>query len=104
MLPIAVEVNKDVLFEDRFNWQDFVHWDITGKSRPLKGAWDSHKELVSEIRSLQEELDIPSRLSDLGVTKEDIPELVRLSQGSSLSGNPKPISEAELARLLESML
>ena len=45
-----------------------------------------------------------ARLGDLGVIKEDIPELVRLSQGSSLSGNPKPITEVELATLLESML
>jgi alcohol dehydrogenase class IV len=96
---------------DVFGWQEAVAISLNptleieseGPFDPqAEKAWTEHA--VREIKILLGDLDIPTRLSALGVTKADIPELVRLSQGSSLSGNPKPITEAELAALLESML
>jgi len=64
----------------------------------------AHAWVLAEIRSLIDELGIPSRLGELGVTNDDIPELARLSQGSSMSGNPKSLTEDELRALLEYLL
>jgi alcohol dehydrogenase class IV len=111
MLPAALTLNSDALTESDeirgADWStiylmaedpDKYDFDLVDKEQ------ESHAKLVTGIRLLLKEFNIPTHLSALGVTKDDIPELVRLSQGSSLSGNPKAISEEELATLLESML
>jgi alcohol dehydrogenase class IV len=108
MLPVAMKVNAGIKVEKDwpYSWERdlyhrFARMDFGNSTVSEERAGT---ELVNRIRVLIHDLEIPTRLSALGVTKQDIPELVRLSQGSSLSGNPKPISEAELAALLESML
>jgi len=107
MLPAAIEVNAEVEVEGTYlGWQSTLlqmtlQPDYEAPP-PIRG--ERHRRLVQVIQTLLADLEIPTRLSALGVTHSDIPELVRLSQGSSLSGNPKPITEAELAVLLESML
>jgi len=53
------------------------------------------------IESLCRELNVPARLSALGVRREQLPELVRDSRGNSMSGNPRELSDAELGALLE---
>lgn len=61
------------------------------------------EQLIAEIARLCDAIHIPKRLRDLGVRKDQIPELVPASQGNSLSGNPRDVSPAELQTLLESM-
>jgi alcohol dehydrogenase class IV len=59
---------------------------------------------VSCIDELARSISIPVRLRDLGVRREQIPALVAGSRGNSMGGNPREISDAELAALLESRL
>ena len=56
------------------------------------------------VQTLCEKLAIPTRLRALGVRAEQIPAIVRDSRGSSMSGNPKELSDAELTRILEDTL
>jgi alcohol dehydrogenase class IV len=108
MLPIAVSTNSSVGIPGiAGHWQEKVALAVGVKDVfdwPTPTFQEIRRKAIDGINALLAELDIPTRLSALGVTKADVPELVRLSQGSSLSGNPKPITEAELAALLESML
>jgi len=48
-------------------------------------------------------LKIPTRLREVGVTKDQIEPLVLGSQGNSLNGNPRTISECELSDTLEAL-
>jgi alcohol dehydrogenase class IV len=60
--------------------------------------------LIDYLIRLEREIGIPSRLSELGVTRDLIPALVRDSRGNSRDGNPWPIPDAELQRALEAAL
>jgi alcohol dehydrogenase class IV len=58
---------------------------------------------IQRIRDLAAEINIPKRLRDLGVQRDQIPTLVAGSHGNSLAGNPRDIGDQELAALLETM-
>jgi alcohol dehydrogenase class IV len=60
--------------------------------------------LIERIEKLCREVGIPQRLGQIGVRPEQIPDLVRDSRGSSMSGNPRELSDDELAEILEHML
>ncbi len=60
--------------------------------------------LLNVIDQLGERLAIPTRLSALGVTREQLPELAANSRGNSMSGNPRSLSDEELLRILEENL
>lgn len=52
--------------------------------------------------ALRERLGLPSRLSECGVSEEDLEAVVRLSQSSpSVRANPRPVSEADARAILE---
>ncbi len=60
--------------------------------------------LLNVIDQLGERLAIPTRLSALGVTRHQLPELAAASRGNSMSGNPRSLSDEELLRILEENL
>lgn len=85
MLPIALRVNRDLC-------------------RATFAELSTEGPIEETIQTLCEELAIPTRLRALGVRAEQIPAIVRDSRGSSMSGNPKELSDTELTRILEDML
>ncbi|WP_339676870.1 iron-containing alcohol dehydrogenase, partial [uncultured Gimesia sp.] len=60
--------------------------------------------LIEEIQQLNDRLQIPRRLADVGVNPSQIPALVTSSRGNSMSGNPREITDEELTQILESLL
>ena len=53
-------------------------------------------------RGLRDRLGLPSGLSDVGVTDDDIQAVARLSQSNvSVQRNPRPVSEADALAILE---
>ncbi len=60
--------------------------------------------LVELVDGLCRRLNIPEKLSSLGVRHEQLPEIVRGSRGNSMDGNPREMKDEELFRLLEDML
>ena len=62
------------------------------------------QEVVPHIEGLLNELKIPRRLSEVGVRRAQIPDIVRDSRGNSMSGNPRTLSDDELTRILENLL
>lgn len=98
MLPVAMGVNRPVreaalariaeaMFERRFSSE--------------AAAADA---AIERIDGLCRSLAIPRRLSELGVGREQIPELVVASRGNSMSGNPRQLADDELTQLLEELL
>ena len=106
MLPTALALNGHALTDvTDVRWTN-IHWMLkqpkSGGSMKIQSK--AHASILKQVRGMLDDLGIPSRLSDLGVNIDEVPDLVRLSQGSSLSGNPKSISEEDLAALLEYLL
>ncbi|MFO0917374.1 MAG: iron-containing alcohol dehydrogenase [Planctomycetaceae bacterium] len=97
MLPAALRVNRSVRQAELARLA----------RRTLAGHWSSDESaaqaLIERIEALCREVGIPSRLRDLGVQPEQIPELVVGSHGNSLSGNPRDLNDSELTEMLEEL-
>lgn len=99
LLPLALRANAesacaDLAFLARSG-------GIAALDAPDEGAVS---QLEEAVRILCRHLEIPERLSAFGVRSEDIPGLVRESHGNSRSGNPHPLTDAEVQLLLEEWL
>jgi alcohol dehydrogenase len=97
MLPVALRANREV---------SETHLAELARAT-CPGAYSNDREaaraFVDRIESLVAEIKIPTQLNQLGVRREQIPALVGGSHGNSLSGNPRHISDSELAAILESV-
>jgi alcohol dehydrogenase len=63
------------------------------------------QDLVQSLRTLRESLGITERLSDLGVTKKDLPELARKAiRDPCLATNPKKLTVEDIVRIYERAL
>ncbi|HHU63050.1 MAG TPA: iron-containing alcohol dehydrogenase [Clostridiales bacterium] len=60
--------------------------------------------LLNWLNDLYITLNIPRRLSDLGVTKEKIEVIAQGSKGSSMSGNPVDMTEEDVKAILNELL
>jgi len=99
MLPTALRVNREVR-----------QAELAYLSRTLFGCTSSTSDekaveiMIARIEALCDRVGVPQRLSDVGVTAEQIPALVKSSRGSSMSANPRDLSDEELTALLEELL
>lgn len=97
MLPTALKANRDV--------------SQSGLARLARYALNLAEPddataaavLVETVEGLCTRLNVPHSLCELGVRREQLPELVAGSHGNSLNGNPRPIDDAELHALLEAL-
>jgi len=71
---------------------------------PSGSAAEAVDRLIGRVEEICDEIGVPRRLGDLGVGAEKISELVKSSRGSSMSGNPRQLSDQELAEILEGIL
>lgn len=103
MLPAALRANLEVpeVRENFANAARAILWEpgATGSADPATLV----PAAIERIDALIDELRIPRRLSELGVRREQIPELVRDSRGNSMSGNPRDLSDGELTAILDAM-
>jgi alcohol dehydrogenase class IV len=58
---------------------------------------------IDRIEALCEQLEVPSRLRDLGVQQSQLADLVTGSRGNSMSGNPRELSDAKLTQILNEL-
>ncbi len=98
MLPAALRVNRPVR-----------EAELAQLARDtLGGAWPSDAAaadaFLERIDELSAAVGVPRRLSELGVRREQLADLVAASRGNSMSGNPRQLNEAELSELLTQML
>jgi alcohol dehydrogenase class IV len=100
MLPAAIRYN----LSDRRVAEEFSVISPLIVDRTLGNASTNSAAALTRIEQLLGELMIPRRLSALGVTREQLPAIVRDSAGNSMRGNPRDVTDEELFRLLEEML
>jgi alcohol dehydrogenase class IV len=98
MLPVALRVNRHE------READIARLGSALCGRSFQSDSDAANAAIEKVEELLEAVRIPRRLGELGVRREQIPQLVESSRGSSMSGNPRELSDDELTRLLESLL
>jgi alcohol dehydrogenase class IV len=99
MLPVALRVNREVA---KVELAKLSRW-MFGRA-PAGSDDDAVRVLIHEIEALCDRVRVPRRLSDVGVGREQIPAIVQSSRGSSMSGNPRELSDEELTQILEDLL
>ena len=121
MLPVALAVNRHVrqaelawLSRELFGGKACTPSGRVGnahlpssRERFGKEARTPEEEvdvLIAEITSLCDRVGVPRRLSEVGVAPEQILAIARDSRGSSMSGNPRELSDAELVEILQQTL
>lgn len=98
MLPATLKTNLSVRQKEYAEITRFINPELSLSES------EAAQHLVDQIQSLNDRLKIPRRLSDLGATHSQIPDLVASSRGNSMSGNPREISDTELTQILEDLL
>jgi alcohol dehydrogenase class IV len=98
MLPVALRTNLQ-LAQPRLA-------ELARVTGVCNDANDAHAAaaLIERIEQVSVWIGVPRRLSELGVSGSQIPNLVRDSRGNSMDGNPCTLSDAELHDLLEALL
>jgi alcohol dehydrogenase class IV len=96
MLPVALKVNSEVCADELARLCQLLF----GRS-PAASRHDAVEVLIREIENICHRIGIPRRLAQLGVRREQIPELAKSSRGSSMSGNPRELSNEELTAILD---
>ena len=101
MLPVALRVNRRV----RQTELALLGRMVLGlqRSTPADDA-EVVDAFIDRIDSLCRQVGVPRRLCEVGVTREQIPTIAAASRGSSMSGNPRQLSDEELAAELENIL
>lgn len=60
-------------------------------------------DAAAAVDALRERLGLPGRLSDVGVTDDDLDAVARMAEGNAnVRNNPRPVTESEARELLES--
>jgi lactaldehyde reductase len=98
MLPAALAANGEVRRAEIAE----IGRLLTGQN--FASDEEAARAAPEAARALGRRIGIPQRLGEIGVRRESIPELVQGSRGSSMSGNPRPIDDAELTAILEGLL
>lgn len=99
MLPVALRTNRTAA--EPALAELAVAAGVVSTSASASAAAEA---LLDRINALCRELDIPARLSELGVRREDLPQLAAGSRGSSMDGNPRQLSDPQLLAILEENL
>jgi alcohol dehydrogenase class IV len=92
MLPVALRVNRAVADKP-----------LAELARQTLGI-DDADAFVDHIGRLCADLNVPARLTQVGVRPEQLDDLVQGSRGNSMNCNPRQFGDAELRRILEECL
>ena len=99
MLPTALRVNSEVCADQlaRLCYLLFGRSSTTSRRSAVE-------TLLREIEIICNRVGVPQRLSQLNVRHDQIPAIVQSSRGSSMSGNPRELTDEELTDILEKLL
>ncbi len=98
MLPVALDLNRSAVVASLAELARLVLGLETDSTEEAAGVF------VASVRQTCRQVGIPERLSEIGVTQEQIPDIVKSSHGNSRRGNPREVTDEELSTVLEGML
>lgn len=115
MLPVALRTNRDVALTQlagagRIMKQAIIDGTLADSElRELAhDASADHDDEAADfaiqiVQSLSHRIGIPTTLTQLGVTAQQLPAIVASSRGNSMSGNPRTLPDDELTAILRSL-
>lgn len=98
LLPTTLKVNADVCEEKYARLGRLILKLDQNVSNKI-----ATKELIEHVELLCDQLEVSRKLSDLNIDKNMIPTIAKNSKGSSMSGNPKDLSEQDVVEILKSI-
>jgi alcohol dehydrogenase class IV len=98
MLPAALQINRRTA---ETPLAELARATGVSESRCDAVAADA---FLDHIRILCADLNVPAKLSQVGVRSEQLDDLVRGSRGNSMNGNPRQLDDRELRAILEDWL
>jgi alcohol dehydrogenase class IV len=96
MLPTALRVNHNLCQKEYAQ----LCRSVFSKEAP-SATEEAAKRFLDKITELCNRVKTPQRLSQIGVRREQLPAIAASSRGSSMSGNPRALSDEELTSILE---
>ncbi|MDO4568927.1 MAG: iron-containing alcohol dehydrogenase [Planctomycetia bacterium] len=99
LLPKALRTNADVCRERLA----YLALNLFPNSY-FPNEEEAIETLLYEVNALLNVLQIPRRLSEAGIREDQLPAIVADSRGSSMSGNPKNLSNEEILHVLKDLL
>ena len=99
-LPYIMEYNAPVQLSKHVSIAEAMNERVSNLN-----AREAASKAVRSIVKLMNELDIPYRLKDIGVSKEDLPKLVEgmLKNTRLLKNNPRKVSKEDAVKIFERM-
>ncbi len=99
LVSTAVRTNAEISASDFAELVNYVYKDQAPQDGKVAASFFAEK-----LDELCETIGIPRKLSDVGVSREQLPLIVRDSRGTSMQGNPRELSDEELLEILEALL
>lgn len=99
LLPHIMEFNREVVLEQYAFIGELLVPEARNEPKENKVSTG-----IQYIKNLLRTFHIPLKLSEIGISKKDIPPIVKSTRGSSLNNNPRKVTPELLAELLESAL
>jgi alcohol dehydrogenase class IV len=98
MLPVALRVNRET--------SEKPLAELARAVLPVGSLSDAAaaERLIEYIDTLCLDLNVPAKLSEVGVEPRQLEDLVQGSRGNSMNSNPRQLSDAELRKILEDRL
>ena len=106
LVAVATEVNLKALKARDTNNPALQRYAEAGRlcaNAPQLNDNDAHDALLSRLYDLSETLNMP-RLSEYGISPEDIPKIVENSRGSSMKTNPIVLTDEEIAAIVKARI
>jgi alcohol dehydrogenase class IV len=99
LLPYVMEYNLSVKVSRYAEIADAMGQSVSGEFDEA----NAHRAVVT-VRNLLAKLRLPQRLSDLGISQDNLSLIARSAKGSSLNNNPRPTTPESLQGILASAL
>ena len=99
MLPSALRTNRDVRREEMTHLAHVLF----GPAVEAAPSTDPVDILIAEIDKLCDRAGVPRRLSQVGITQDQLPAIAQSSRGSSMRKNPRDVPNDELLEILEGL-
>jgi alcohol dehydrogenase class IV len=75
---------------------------VPGALAAIGRAIDAPDDPIAAVASLVARLGLPVRLSECGVTEDDLDAVARLAAGNrNVAANPRPVTEADARAILQ---
>jgi len=98
LLPYVIKINLNSAIIK------YAHIGETLTGKNFKTHHEAAHAAAIFIEKLCNSVGIPSNLKEYHINTAELPKIVKNSRGSSMSGNPKDLTDDELMKLLESII